>query len=372
MFLVRTDMVEDAAVSLSLIYGVTRPREPGVRIQMYAETTVQCYNDSDFKEHFRLTRKSFFKLLAAVENTGVVPTPENHLNRGKLPIDLEKRLLVTLWYTSNQCCIRDVADCFNITRSSVKRTTSRILMALQTLANEYIVWLSGDYKDKVIRGIYDMKGIWGVIGLIGGCHLEIPTQKHDKAAYINRKGFSSIILQGICDNELRFTNVNVGFPGSVHNARVLRRSQIYQAAEDVACCKSVFPNESFLLADPAYPCLSWLMVPFKDIGRLNASKRSYNYNVSATRVHIERAFGQLKGRFRKLRFIDMASFEEIDTLVIACCVIHNICIDSDDTIEDIDDACDIDLNHFEGIYADAADGNAKRDQLVDLLVQADD
>ena len=38
------DMVEDAAVSLSLIYGVTRPREPGVCIQMYAETTVQPYN----------------------------------------------------------------------------------------------------------------------------------------------------------------------------------------------------------------------------------------------------------------------------------------------------------------------------------------
>ena len=78
-----------------------------------------------------------------------------------------------------------------------------------------------------------------------GCHLEIPTQTHDKAAYINRKGFSSIILQEICDNELRFTNVNVGFPGSVHDARVLRRSQIYQAAEDVGGCKSVFPNESF-------------------------------------------------------------------------------------------------------------------------------
>ena len=233
-------------------------------------------------------------MLAAVENTGVVPTPENHLSGGKLPIDLEKQLLVTLWYTSNQCCIRDVADRFNITRSSVKRTTSRIFMALKTLANEYIVWPSGDYKDKVIRGFYDMKGIWGVIGLIDRCHLEIPTQKHDKAAYINRKGFSSIILQGICDNELRFTNVNVGFPGDVHDARVLRRSQIYQAAEDVAHCKSVFPNESFLLGDPAYPCLSWLMVPFKDTERLNASKRSYNYKVSATRVHIERVLVSLK------------------------------------------------------------------------------
>ena len=129
------DMVEDAAVTLSLIYGVTRPREPGVRIQMYTGTTVQHYSDSDFKAHFPLTRESFFKLLAAVENTGAVPTPENHFSGGKLPTELEKQLLVTLWYTSNQCCTRDVADRFNITGSSVKRTTSRTLMAIKTLAS---------------------------------------------------------------------------------------------------------------------------------------------------------------------------------------------------------------------------------------------
>ena len=122
--------------------------------------------------------------------------------------------------------------------------------------------------------------------------------------------------------------------------------------------KVCFQMKVFLLGDPAYPCLSWLMVPFKDTGRLNASKRSHNYKVSAARVHIQHAFGQLKGRFRKLRFIDMASFEEINTLVIVCCVIHNICIDSDDTIEDVDDTCDIHPDHFEGIYADAADANA--------------
>ena len=97
---------------------------------------------------------------------------------------------------------------------------------------------------------------------------------------------------------------------------MLRRSQIYLAAENPDSRELVFPDGSFLLGDPAYPCLPWLMPPFKDTGRLNRARRSYNYKVSATRVHIERAFGQLKGRFRKLRMIDMVNLKDINTLVI--------------------------------------------------------
>ena len=69
-----------------------------------------------------------------------------------------------------------------------------------------------------MKGFYEMKQIKGVIGLIDGSHLEIPMKSQDKAAYISRKGFPSIVLQGICDHELEFTNINVGFPGSVHDA----------------------------------------------------------------------------------------------------------------------------------------------------------
>ena len=50
-----------------------------------------------------------------------------------------------------------------------------------------------------------MKQIKGIIGLIVGSHLEIPVQSQDKVAYVNRKGFPSIIFQGMCDYELKFT-----------------------------------------------------------------------------------------------------------------------------------------------------------------------
>ena len=366
------DMENDMIMAVNILQEeAISIREPSIRIPFYAERTVLMYNDEHFQAHFRINRNSFAMLLAAVGNMDLIPTSENHFNGGRPPIKLDKQLLVTLWYVANQCCMRDVADRFNITKSSIKRTVARVLEVVRSLSNEFIFWPTGAYKDSVIKGFYEMKRIKGVIGLIDGSHLEIPMQSQDKAAYINRKGFPSIVLQGICDHELKFTNINVGFPGSVHDARVLRRSQIYLAAENPDSRELVFPDGSFLLEDPAYPCLPWLMPPFKDTGRLNRPRRSYNYKVSATRVHIERAFGQLKGRFRKLRMIDMVNLKAINTLVIACCVIHNICISQNDVFEGQEEEEDNDPNHFEGIYNNDADGSAKRDQIVEMLSKED-
>ena len=40
--------------------------------------------------------------------------------------------------------------------------------------------------------------------------------------YYNRKGYHSIILQAIADHRYCFTDINIGWPGSVHDARVFK------------------------------------------------------------------------------------------------------------------------------------------------------
>ena len=45
------------------------------------------------------------------------------------------------------------------------------------------------------------------------------------------KGFSSFILQGLVDNRLRFQNINVSWPGRIHDARVLTSSALYLKAQ---------------------------------------------------------------------------------------------------------------------------------------------
>lgn len=68
-------------------------------------------------------------------------------------------------------------------------------------------------------------------------------------------------MQAVAGPNKMFLDVYCGEPGSLHDARVLKRSQLYEKAQDPA-----FFGRYHLLGDSAYPCLDWLVTPFKDTG----------------------------------------------------------------------------------------------------------
>jgi len=174
-----------------------------------------------------------------------------------------------------------------------------------------------------------------VTGAIDGTHINIKALKHNSAAYINRKGQHSVVLQAVCTVDLKFIDCYCGEVGSVHDATVLRRSSLYQRMLlDATMC----PGDTHLIGNAAYTLLKTLMVPFKDTGSLTARQQKYNTTLSATRCAIERAFGLLKGRFRRLKCLDMTRVQFIPKTVIACCVLHNLSIEDCDLIDEDADA----------------------------------
>lgn len=62
---------------------------------------------------------------------------------------------------------------------------------------------------------------------------------------------------------------------------------------------------------------------------------------------IERAFALLKGRFRRLKYLHMSRIDLIPYVILACCVLHNICLEGCE--DDIDDFI------FDGMEQDADD-----------------
>ena len=59
----------------------------------------------------------------------------------------------------------------------------------------------------------------------------------------------------------------------------------------------------------------------------------YNYIHSSIRTTIERAFGLLKGRFRRLKYLDQENVETMTNTIAAACCLHNICIMQEDIDE---------------------------------------
>ena len=133
-------------------------------------------------------------------------------------------------------------------------------------------------------------------------------------------------------------NVYAGWPGSVHDARILANSALVVMGEAETLVPNTIrtmnrvPVPVVILGDPACPLLPWLMKPYPGVG-LSAKQRKFNTHLSRARVVVECAFGMLKGRWRCLLKRNDVNVEFMSTLVTACCVLHNICEVHHDTFD---------------------------------------
>ncbi|KAJ1186801.1 hypothetical protein NDU88_003581 [Pleurodeles waltl] len=96
----------------------------------------------------------------------------------------------------------------------------------------------------------------------------------------------------VCLADPYISQVNTMFPGSVHDAYILRNSSIPDMMAQLQ------RHRVLLLGDSGYPNLSWLLTPVRN-PRTRAEER-YNEAHGRTRRVIEHTFGLLKARFRCL------------------------------------------------------------------------
>lgn len=100
------------------------------------------------------------------------------------------------------------------------------------------------------------------------------------------------------------------------------------------CTDTNFPNNGHIIGDAAYSLSNYVIVPFKDNGHLLERQINFNQRLSSARMIVERSLGLLKGRFRRiLDTLPMQRTDLIPKYLIACCILHNICLLKGDMID---------------------------------------
>lgn len=66
-----------------------------------------------------------------------------------------------------------------------------------------------------------------------GTHIRIDKPTEDQDSYINRKQYFSLHMQGVVNHKLRFFDVFIGYPGSVHDARVFQESRLHEYLQEI-------------------------------------------------------------------------------------------------------------------------------------------
>ena len=167
----------------------------------------------------------------------------------------------------------------------------------------------------------DLHQIPYVVGAVDGSHIPIVAPRLYAPDYYNRKGFHSVLLQGVVSAKCLFWDFDIGWAGSMHDANLWGRSAIGQYCE----AGKLAPYA--LVGDAAYPCRPWMLAPFKG-HKDGLSREEYHWNFvqSSTRMCVERAFGMLKGRWRILLKRMDVHLKNVPDMVSTCLILHNMCI----------------------------------------------
>lgn len=247
-------------------------------------------------------------------------------------VPLKKRVSIALWKLATGSEYRSIEHLFGVSITTVCRCVQDFCAAAETVLVPEQIRFPTEEKFREMAAYSENR--WGLpqcVSAIDGSHIPIMAPEDYHCDYFNRKGWHSIILQGVVDGKILFWNVFAGLPGSLHDARVLRLSSLWELASR----GNHFPAHTrniggvtagyYILGGSAYPLQNWLLKPFQDTGRLTAEQHIFNKKFSRARVVVENAFGRLKGRWRCLLKRNDSDTELVKSMVMTCCALHNLC-----------------------------------------------
>lgn len=148
------------------------------------------------------------------------------------PIMPMNQLLIFLRYVDSNGFQSLIAESFNVSQTSVCRIIERVARAINRRLR-HVICMPNAVETGEIQRAYQEKsrGKWrAVIGSIDGTIVPIqaPPNEPSRDYFSGTKKRTALNVQGVVDHKLRFRHVEARFPGSTHDAIVLRNTSVWR------------------------------------------------------------------------------------------------------------------------------------------------
>ena len=303
------------------------------------------FPEEEFRKAFRMGRVTFE---AICEELNSVIAKEDTTLRNAIPV--KQRVAVCLWRLATGDPLSVVSKRFGLGISTCHKLILEVCTAIKrVLMPKYLQWPNAVTLRDVKGEFENISGIPNVVGSMFTSHVPIIAPKMSVSAYFNKKHTErnhktsySVTVQGVVDHRGVFTDVCIGWPGSMGNDQVLEKSALFQRANNGGLNLSGV----WIVGGSGYPLLDWILVPYMK-QNLTWTQHAFNEKIGEVRRVAKDAFGRLKGRWGCLRKRTEVKLQDLPLVLGACCVLHNICelkneemdpellkVDEDDDVDD--------------------------------------
>ncbi|XP_027938503.1 protein ALP1-like [Vigna unguiculata] len=285
------------------------------------ECNKEDFPEEEFRKAFRMGRETF-DMICEELNSAIVK--EDTTLRNAIPV--RQRVAVCLWRLATGDPLRIVSKRFGLGISTCHKLVLEVCTAIKTvLMHKYLNWPDESALRRVKSEFEGVSGIPNVVGSMYTSHVPIIAPKISVAAYFNKrhternqKTSYSITVQGVVDHRGVFTDVCIGWPGSMPDDQVLEKSALFQRANG-GLLKGVW-----IVGSSGYPLMDWVLVPYSQ-QNLTWTQHAFNEKIGEVQKVARDAFARLKGRWSCLQKRTEVKLQDLPVVLGACCVLHNIC-----------------------------------------------
>lgn len=299
---------------------------------MFEELIAGNLPEETWHQNFHVSKKTFFKICDIVrselsrQDTNMRPS-----------VSLEKRVAVALNRLATGSCYTACGIGFGLPKSTANVVKNEFCDILRRKATNYIKFPnSKEEVQKVIAEFEHISLFPHVAGALDSTHVKIIAPKQNKYDFLGKKNFYSVLVLGVADSNCKFIHISAGCPGSVGHAQMLRDSALQRDIESGVVLNApdrVIEDAAvrpLLVGNSYFDLRPWLMKPYVQAPNITSSQSTFNEALSSAREKIVQSFGLLRGRWRCLQETLKEDTFRVPTTVIACCVLHNLCIDLGD------------------------------------------
>ena len=216
------------------------------RSASFFQDIVPGWSEADFKGNYHVSRATFTYLVNELQ----LALERQDFLRSSIPVD--QRIAIALWRLRTNIEYKSISHLFGVGLSSACVIVHQVCKAIvDVLGPQYRKLPQGEGWQAVVDGFRQRWQFPQWAGAMDGSNIPIIAPPVHAKDYFNRKCFHSIVLQGVVDHQCKIMDVYIGWPGSVHDARVLANSNVFAKAE----AETLFPDNRLRICGQDVPLL---------------------------------------------------------------------------------------------------------------------